>query len=313
MTLYIGLTFRTRNGVALTVLLIGIAALFAGIDRYQHRFVRTDSDLLSLLPLPDATVFYARVDLLRQAGMLSLLRDTSGHSDSDYEAFVRQTGFDYSRHLDAIAGSITDHAILVAMKGDFDWDRIRNYVRGAGGSCEAGHCEFRGSSPGKWISTLRIQRDVLGISLGATPSLIKEIHAGQASLLGQLPSAPVWVRLAPSFLKDTSSVPLALRIFLISLQPADSVVIALRQPSSGNKDAFEIELAARCKSAVAADTVRKQLVIQTNMLKLELAHEHRQADPADLTGLLTAGRFDTSENNVRGEWPVSKELLKALQ
>jgi hypothetical protein len=307
------LSLRTTNWLFPAVLLIGIVALFAGIDRYQHRFVRSHSDLLNLLPGGDATVFYARVDLLRRAGMLTLVRDTTHHSDSDYEAFVRQTGFDYSRDLDAVAGSVTHEGTFIAAKGEFHWDRIRNYVQRAGGSCEADHCELRASSRGKWISTLRMQRDVISIALGASPSLRSQIHPGQAAIARPLPTASVWVRLAPSLVKDTSSLPAALRIFLISLQPADSVLIAVRPPSSGSKDAFEIELTARCMSAVAADTVRKQLEIQTNMLKLELAHEHQQANPADLTGLLTAGRFDTSENDVRGEWPVSKELLKALQ
>jgi hypothetical protein len=74
-----------------------------------------------------------------------------------------------------------------------------------------------------------------------------------------------------------------------------------------------IDLSAQCSSAVAADTVRKQLEIETKMLKLELAHEHAQPNPADLTGLLTSGTFDVSGREVRGEWPVKKELLNALQ
>jgi hypothetical protein len=49
------------------------------------------------------------------------------------------------------------------------------------------------------------------------------------------------------------------------------------------------------------------------MLKLELAHEHAQPNPADLTGLLTSGRFETKGSDVTGGWPVRKELLKTLQ
>jgi hypothetical protein len=307
------LTLRRRIGLNLLLLLIGIAAVFGGIDWYQHRFVRSDTDLLKLLPGDDATVFFARVGLLRRAGMLGLVRNTGERRDSDYEAFVRETGFDYWKNLDAAAGSIQENAALMVARGRFDWDRIRVYVRRQGGVCANDHCELPSSSAGKWIGIVRIQRDVLGVALGNQRALTAQIHPGQKALAGALSAYPVWVKIAPHLVRDPASVPAALRIFLISLQPAASVVIALGPARDENKNAFDIELSALCNSAVAADTVRKQLEIQTNMLKLELAREHQKPNPADLTGLLTAGVFDTSGKEVRGEWPVTKELLKTLQ
>jgi hypothetical protein len=49
------------------------------------------------------------------------------------------------------------------------------------------------------------------------------------------------------------------------------------------------------------------------MLQLELARENQQPNPADLTGLLTSGTFQSGNNHVFGTWPVRKELLKALE
>jgi hypothetical protein len=49
------------------------------------------------------------------------------------------------------------------------------------------------------------------------------------------------------------------------------------------------------------------------MLKLQLAQEHQQPNPADLTGLLTSGSFGAEGKQVSGEWRVSKDLLKTLQ
>ncbi len=304
---------QTKTGLRLLILLIGIAALFAGIDRYRYRFVRSDPDLLKLLPAGDATVFYARVDLLRRAGMLNLVTDAKS-PDADYQAFVRATRFDYRKDVDVIAGSITDQAAFVVVKGHFDWDRIEKYARNQGGYCRPDTCDLNGNSPGNWISLVRIQPNVMGIAVGKEKSLSRQIHVGQQAMTDSLPGEPVWVKVAPHLLRNPSSVPVGLRIFLISLQPANSVVIALGPaPASAVDAAFEIKLGAQCRSSSTADTVRKQLEIDTRMLKLELTHEHQQPNPADLTGLLTSGTFDTSGKEVRGYWPVRKELLKALQ
>jgi hypothetical protein len=72
-------------------------------------------------------------------------------------------------------------------------------------------------------------------------------------------------------------------------------------------------LDAVCPNKVTADTIRNQLELQTKLLKLELARERQQPNPADLTGLLTAGSFQVVNRHVIGTWPVRNELLKTLQ
>jgi hypothetical protein len=292
------LATRIHPGLKLALLLIGIAGVFFAIDQYRHRFVRSDEDLLKLLPGGDATVLYARVDILRKAGFLNLI-STNRAGDPDYQAFLRETRFDYRRDIDAIAGSIRETGTLLAVKGSFDWNRIAAYTRDHGGQ--------------KGFTLIRIQPDVIGVAIGAGTSLAAEVHPGQNAMPQPLPAEPVWVKLAPHLLKNPSALPVALRIFLISLQSAKSVLVSLAPAPSGSSDAFEIKLDGECESAVAADTAKKQLQIDTTMLKIELAREHQQPNPADLTGLLTAGTFDTSGKEVRGVWPVRKELLAALQ
>jgi hypothetical protein len=283
------------------------------VDRFQHRFVHSGQDLIHLLPGGDATIFYAQVDTLRRTGMLTLLAGTKAPQDADYRSFVHATHFEYSKDIDAIAGWATGDRILLAMQGRFDWFRMRRYVQQQGGICTADACQLRGSKSGYWIGLARIQPDVIGIALGKKEPLSNAIHPGQHAVADPLPQEPVWVKLAPGLLKNPATLPLAVRIFAISMQSADSVVIALAAAPAGSSDAFEIKLTAQCPSAATADTIRNQLEIETKMLKLELTHEHQQASPADLTGLLTAGRFDMNGKEVRGEWPVRKELLKTLQ
>lgn len=244
--------------------------------------------------------------------MLHLISDTRSE-DADYQAFMRETRFDYRKDIDAIAGSASERGTLLAVKGRFDWNRIRVYMQRQGGHCAEEQCLLQGTKQQNWIGMLRIQSDVIGIALGSDKSLLNSIHPGQEAMARPLSQEPVWVKLAPHLLKNPSGLPVALRIFLISLEPANSVIISLAAAPAGSSDAFDIKLNAECPSAVTADTVRRQMELETKMLKLELTHEHQQPNPADLTGLLTAGRFDTSGNKVRGDWPVRKELLKALQ
>ncbi len=302
---------RLHNKPWLVLALIAagtFAALYA-INRYQHRIVGSEKDLLGLLPADNATIFYARLDLLRRAGLLKLL---AGSHDPEYHAFVLATNFDYSKDLDAIAGSVKPDGIFLAVKGRFDWTSIADYVKQQGGECTNQVCRLPTRSGGKWIGTVRIQPDVLAIAVGQDKRLAAEIHPGHLSMPQPLPSDPVWLSLAPELLKNPVALPLPLRIFAISLQSANSAIIALA-PSAGASAAFDIKLTADCPSAVTADTIRKQLEIDTNLLKLELAHEHEKANPADLTGLLTSGTFETSGKQVHGAWRVTPELLRTLQ
>lgn len=306
---------RLQNKPWLVLALVAAGTLIAlyAVDRFQHRFVRSGPDLIRLLPGGDATVFYAQVDVLRRAGMLTLLADSKSAQDADYRSFIRATHFDYSKDVDALAGSAAGDRMLLAVKGRFDWFRIRTYVQQQGGACSPDACALRGSGNGDWIGLVRIQPDVLGVSLGRRPNLTNAIHPGQQAVAPPLPTESVWVKLAPSILRNPVSLPVALRIFAIAVQSVDSVVIGLAAAPAASTDAFEIKLDAQCPSAATADTIRNQLQIETKMLKMELAHEHEQASPADLTGLLTSGTFFTSEKEVKGEWPVRKELLKTLQ
>jgi hypothetical protein len=283
------------------------------MDRFQHRFVRSGQDLIGLLPGGDATVFYAQVDKLRRAGMLTLLADSKAPQDAEYRSFVHATHFDYSKDVNAIAGSATAERVLLAVKGRFDWFRIRMYAQQQGGACTADNCQLRASKSGDWIGITRIQPDVIGIALGKGRSLSGAIHPGQQAIAQPLPPEPVWVELAPSLLKNAGTLPAALRIFAVSVQSADSVVISLAAAPAGSSDAFEIKLDAQCPSAATADAIRNQLEIETKMLKLELTREQERPNPADLTGLLTSGTFGTNGKEATGEWPVHKELLKALQ
>jgi hypothetical protein len=90
-------------------------------------------------------------------------------------------------------------------------------------------------------------------------------------------------------------------------------VILSADAAKGTDTAFDVRLDAQCPSEPTAEVTRNQLEIQTKMLRLELARERQQPNPADLSGLLTSGTFQIVDKHVIGNWPVSRELLKTLQ
>ena len=284
-----------------------------GINYYRHRFVRSNEDLLALLPGGDATTFFADVQLLRRAGTLKLLEGARGQHDSDYGSFVRQSGFNYEEDLDAFAGAAQGDQLFFLLRGRFHWDQLRQYASAHGGTCANDLCKVPAPKTGRWAGFFPIQPDVLAVAIAADPNAVNQLRPSNRKLHAPLPEQPVWVSLSEGLLKNPIELPLPLRIFAIALQSSHPVVLSLDAAAEGTGSAFKLQLDAACQDQAAAETVRSQLEIATKMLKLELAKERQQPNPADLTGLLTAGNFQTVNHHLIGVWPVRTELLQALQ
>ncbi len=141
-------TKRALIAVAAIVCLAG-----AGLGYYFYRqripLPGTKSgsapDILSQLP-PDApAIAYIDVNALRKlqnSPLAAILGLTSPgpQSDREYAAFVRETGFDYSRDLDRVAiafwpqnlaipaGTMGDNRVLAIAEGRFDEQKIKAYA-----------------------------------------------------------------------------------------------------------------------------------------------------------------------------------------
>ena len=284
-----------------------------GIYYYRHRFVRSNEDLFALLPPGDQTRFFANVLLLRRAGVLKLLESTKIRHDSDYENFVRETGFDYTSDLDTLAGEIQGNQVFSLLRGQFHWNQLRQYASSHGGTCVHDVCKLPANKAGRWIEFFPIQSDVLALSIGTDPNGVSQLKPPGHQPNTPLPPQPVWVSLSESLLKNPIDLPLPLRIFAITLQASHPVVLSLDAAAEGTGSTFKLQLDAACETEAAAQTIRSQWEIQTKMLKLELTREHQQPNPADLTGLLTGGSFQAVDHHFIGIWPVRTELLEALQ
>ena len=290
-----------------------VAALAAGLYFYRHRYIRSEQDLLQILPDGDVTTFYANIETLRKSGTLKYLTGARAVHEGEYERFVQQVHFDYTRDLDRLAAATDGRQLFVLLQGRFDWSRLRLFPRAHGGSCSNQLCSVPASTPGRWASYYLIQPDVLALALSSDPRAANELQPPAHPRLVRLAAQPVWVQLADSLLKNPVDLPAPLRIFAISLQSASPVLIAAAPAAEGSGAAFVLQLDAACPSVTAADTLRKQLVIQTRMLQLEIKREGQQPNSADLTGLLTAGSFRQTKKHLLASWPIRYELLQSLQ
>ncbi len=287
--------------------------MFFLIHRYRYRFVRSRSDLVHRLPTDNATTFFADVELLRQAGLLGTFAGSRRHREPEYERFVQRTGFDYSRDLDAVAGSYQSGQLSVLLQGRFDWHRLRSYPSTHGGSCSNGICDVPGTEAGRWISFAELQPNVLAVVVGSRRQgaslLLKNVDV---SKIRDIPQEPVWLQPAHSLFQDPAGLPPAARIFAIALQSADHVVLSANQAQNPD-DAFILRLQARFDNGAMADTARAQFDLDTRLLKAELAREHVTPSSADLSGLLTSGYFQVVGNNLAGQWPVKQQLIQSLR
>jgi hypothetical protein len=296
----------------ITLLALCVSAIVFEIDYYRHRFVRSNADMVALLPPGDATTFFVNIAALRRAGVLGLFAESKAVVETEYREFVRQTHFDYRRDIQLIAGAADGDEILFIIRGRFDWSKLHRYALAHGGACKNSFCNLPTSKPGRWASFLPIQSDVMGLAVGNDRSAALVLSPHRHRRLQEIPSQPVWVRVSRHLLQNPLSLPVPVRIFFISLQFADRVVLSLNSAAKRGAE-FTLELDAECPSRAAAETIKAQLEVQTRILRTELAREHQQPSPADFTGLLVSGTFRVSEKRVIGIWPIHEELLKALQ
>ncbi len=303
---------RLKPSVFLPLLAVLISLVLFSIHRAQNRFVRTDADLVALLPQRDLTTFFVNVELLRQSKLRSLLSAPKASEESDYRRFVRETGFDYSRDVDALAGESDNEQWFLLLRGRFDWGKLRSYASAHGGSCKGEICKLPASSPGRWISFRQVQPNVLGVAVDSSPLAVQALAPRTLDNPPALPPQPVWVRVAHYLLSNPKSLPLPAQIFVMAVESADEVTLSADLDPE-NRNQFQLRMEAQCRNGAIADTARKQLEIQTKMLALGLERQHQQPNPADLTGLLIAGRFQVAGKKLIGTWPLRRELLDQLQ
>jgi hypothetical protein len=304
--------FRLHTWLALLGLACVLAALLFGIHYYRYRFVRSNADLVKLLPAGEWTTFFADFASLREAGLINLLANIQPAGEQDYRDFVSKTQIDYTRDLDTLAGATDGTQIFFVLRGRFQWDKLQDFAKAHAGVCGGDACSAPTSKEGRWANFVLIQPDVVALALSRDQAAADLLRPPGRRVQENPPAYPVWVQASPSLLKNPTSLPAVLRIFAITLQSAEAVTLSVN-PGRGDAQALTVQLEATFANQASAEATRNQCEIQTKMLKLALAREQQGAGPADLGGLLANGTFHLVERRVIGDWPVTPQLLAALQ
>ena len=287
---------------------IACIAALAGAYFYRSHADTTPASLISYLPRDAGAVAYLDVDALRGSGFLGMVAGAKSAEDSDYREFVAGTRFDYRNDLDAVAVSFQGGDKFFALHGRFDWNALMNYVKQHGGACAGHFCKIEGSRPERQIPFYRLHSNVMALAVSADPGAAHRIGSQNQKFADRIPPQPVWVALPGAILRDSRSLPSGAKPFAAALQNADTLLFTL----GGQKGQLLLNADVTCHDSAAAMGLFAQLQGATGALKDWLQHEHRKADPKDLTGVLTAGTFRREDRRVFGEWPVPRAFLEAV-
>jgi hypothetical protein len=286
---------------AVCVLSIGGVAWFRARDLKP-------AALLKRLPRGDALIVYVDFDALRRAGFLQLLYGTKVGTEPEYESFVRKTEFDYRKDLDAAMVSFAPDGKYLLLKGRFDWKSLHTYVDDENGKCYNLLCQMAGSAPERQISFFPVQSGLMALAVSADDAAALRMSSTAPGPAEEIPDAPVWLSIPPSVLKSPSNLPDGARMFARGMERAESVTLGFA-PQAGR---IVARLSVRCRNPQDASDIAAQLTGATTLLQEMIARDHQHPNPADLSGVLTAGSFHGEGRRVVGYWPIDQAFVESV-
>ena len=289
--------------------MVGVAAVCGasvwGVAWYRSRSLSTAA-LLGRLPAENALVAYIDFSELRRGGVLELLDGSKAGEDPEYQNFVRQTQFDYQKDLDAAIVAFAPTGRFLLVKGRFDWTRLHAYVESQGGKCLNGFCRMTGSAPERRISFFPLRSNLMALAVSPDESAALRLENPVSGPDPQVPAAPVWLSIPTSVLKSGDSLPAGTRVFASGMERAETVTLAFAPEGNG----LAARLDVRCRDERDAADMASQLTRTTSLLRETMAGEHRKPNPADLSGVLTAGAFRNEGRRVVGYWPIERAFVE---
>jgi len=261
--------------------------------------------LLKRLPTRGALVAYADFDALRKAGVMRMLEGAKTPEDPEYVEFVRQTGFDYKRDLDAAVISFAPNGKFLLLRGRFEWNKLKEYAASKEGECAGSMCRLAGSAPERRISFFPLQRGLMALAVSADDSAALRLKEPEGAPDAEIPVAPLWLRFPPSALASGAGLPDGARLFAGAMDRADSVTLAF--VPEGTRIAATLEV--RCNQPGDAAEIAAQLTKLTAALR-DGATAGDRSDPGSLGAVLAAGAFRADGARVLGRWPIEKAFLE---
>jgi hypothetical protein len=294
------------------ILVVLVAAAVIGYMQWRRASRLTGAaGLLQCLPQERFIHLYIDVDLLRRSGFLDLLAGSKAAEEPDYRKFITDTGFDYRQDLDAVAAAFLRDELYITVRGRFDWNRLTAYAQAQNGRCENSICSMPASQPNRFVSFYPLSSTVLALAVTPVARGVSAIVPGSWEAAPQVPPVAAWLSVPPMVFDDVSDLPSGSRSFLSPLARVLKSTFSIGPAAAGGND-FEIRLEAECASPQQATELAQRFASTTDLLRRMLEREKLSPNSADLSGVLTGGRFNPQEARMVGTWPVSRMFVESL-
>jgi len=296
----------------------GSAAIYAPGDA---------SDLVRQLPAGASAVIFADMAALRAAPIGSEISSLAPAQaqDPEYTAFVRATGFDYSRDLDRAALALwpksSPTTVVAIAQGKFDRRKIERYALRSGRLVKQGKWkiyEVLETNPPRTIRLVFLSPTEIALADG--PGLSKLLVPGSSDRLDpemsrrvdQVGGAAIFgVARTPNLPKDLGIDPAHSAQLAHLLQSVHNITVAA-QPAGQN---LSVSAAAECDSTLDAFQLSTALEGLVWMGRAALADPKTQQQigpqwPA-LTALLKAADVSHDSHFVRLHLSITPQILRA--
>jgi hypothetical protein len=294
--------------IALIAVISG--GVVGGVAWFRSRTL-TPAALLKRLPTSGALIVCLDFRALRHAGFFDRIGNSKITEDPEYQDFVRQTDFDYKQDLDMAMVAFAPSGKYLLLRGHFDWKRLRAYVESENGKCYNSLCRVEGSTPERRISFFPLQTNLMALAVSADESAAVRLRDAAPGPVPEIPAgllkAPAWMSI-PAALLRSSDLPEGARPFTRSMDQAESVVLSF--VPEGRRITARLDV--RCRTSGDAATLASQLSQTTALLRQTMARDRQGADPAGLSGVLTAGTFRSDGPRVLGYWPIEPAFLNNI-
>jgi hypothetical protein len=261
------------------------------------------SNLAYHLPDQGGATFYVDLATLRRDGLLDRLAGSRSLEESEYRAFVMESGFEYRTDLDEALGTIKGKEQFLLLRGRFQWSTLQAFVERMNGRCRNSFCSLPATTPGFWISMFPLRSDVMAIAHSKGSGAAYAMYAKRERPRPDTGSV-FWMQAGQATIQQLASG-------LGSALPADS----LRRVDMGTLrlglKGLRLEASLNLEGANDADGAR----ISSEAASLLGGMQARAAsagDPQPLLRFLASGSVQQEGSRVNIVWPVDPVELDRL-
>ena len=268
----------------------------------------TAEELLLHLPQDPGVTLGIDLQALRRNGLLAALAGLGTTEEPEYQAFVKDTGFNYETDLDYALAWFGKQGTFLLLRGRFDWPRLREYAISQKGSCLNTFCDLEGSTPDRLISFFPLRRNVMAMAVSPAAGAAWELaNTKPKDPSREAPPQPVWLTVPSAVLRDAQNLPAAVRPFSQALEGTEQVQLSMTL----GLERLELLLDVTCRTPNEAASMSSQLEQATRLLRAVLP-DSKQPDPTGLAAVLAKGAFRSQGQKVSGRWPIDRAFFEGI-